>query len=316
MSHMLEQYLTNPRILGRLPQVANLLLIVLIAYSGATIFWQSVINADRFSIRTNETEPRQITSPQRRPSKQRPEREIVETHLFGTAQARAIQSQQAPEAPETRLNLTLKGVYATGNDDALAIISSGGRDEEFYKVGDSIPGGAKLKAVYGDRVILERNAQLETLKLPKGKDTGIDLSPIPQQTVSGRGPTTRPASAAHPPAAARTVARPAAAPPGGLNILRQEIMEDPPIFQDMVDASPARQDGRFVGYEVYAGSDDRLFGQLGLRDGDIVTSVNGLELNSPQAGFRAVKNLAAASEIRLVVLRGGGTLTIKRRLNP
>jgi hypothetical protein len=44
---------------------------------------------------------------------------------------------------------------------------------------------------------------------------------------------------------------------------------------------------------------------LGLRDGDVLTNVNGLKVDSPDAGFAAYQRCRKADRINLVVLRGG-----------
>jgi len=299
MSHFIEQYVSHSRLVERLPQAANVLLILLIAYTSAGIFWKVVVATDRFRLDAAATHSQHAVTPVRTLQKrQGPEQAIIDAHLFGTAEAgRLVQTQPAPEAPETRLNLTLKGVYATGDARALAIIASGGRNEEFYKVGDSIPGGARLKAVYPDRVILERNGRLETLRLPKAKGKGIDIT----RTAIHSGAQTRSGTASG---------------ETGLQGLREQIVDDPEILGEMLEAKPARQGGRFVGYELFPGDDDRLFRELGLEEGDIVVSVNGLRIDEPQKGFRALRSLADAKDIKLVLLRDGDRLTVQRGLTP
>ena len=45
-----------------------------------------------------------------------------------------------------------------------------------------MPGGARLQAVYGDRVLIERNGSLETLKLPR---TPMQRRPAHQSAAAG-----------------------------------------------------------------------------------------------------------------------------------
>ena len=94
---------------------------------------------------------------------------VLGAHLFGEASATpAPVVQQVEDAPETRLSLKLRGIIA-GDDPSggLAIVADNRGEEKLYKVGDAVPGGAKVHEVQDDRVILNRGGILEALRLPK-----------------------------------------------------------------------------------------------------------------------------------------------------
>ena len=71
------------------------------------------------------------------------------------------------------LQLVLTGTIA-GNDpqNGLAILGQSAQTAKVYAVGDNVPGGAKLHSVYSDRVIIDRNGQLESLALPRQPSAG------------------------------------------------------------------------------------------------------------------------------------------------
>src|SRR5689334_9741802 len=89
---------------------------------------------------------------------------IANAHLFGAHAAPA--SADAANAPQTDMRLVLTGVIA-GEDPStgVAIIGESASSAKVFGTGDTVPGGAKLHAVYSDRVILDRNGQLESLPL-------------------------------------------------------------------------------------------------------------------------------------------------------
>lgn len=95
--------------------------------------------------------------------------QVAQYHLFGNAAKQASQKQaKLINAPDTRLHLILKGVFAASNSKmAIAIIATKKGQEKSYHIGDKLNGGALLHAVYADRIILKRNGNLETLRLPK-----------------------------------------------------------------------------------------------------------------------------------------------------
>ena len=104
------------------------------------------------------------------PSAQILAKQVADWHLFGHAQS--VQLTSAPTvAPETKLNLVLSGVIALPKqEDAVAIIAAGVKSaEKSYGIGDSLPGGASLKEIYGDRVIIEYRGRVETLTLHRKK---------------------------------------------------------------------------------------------------------------------------------------------------
>src|SRR5215472_8197747 len=90
---------------------------------------------------------------------------LANAHLFGTA---PVVQQDGADAPQTSMPLVLTGIIA-GNDpqNGLAILGQSAQTAKVQAVGDSVPGGARLHSVYADRVIIDRNGQLESLVLPR-----------------------------------------------------------------------------------------------------------------------------------------------------
>lgn len=109
------------------------------------------------------------------PSAQILAKQVADWHLFGRAQNVLVKG--APIiAPETRLNLILRGVIALP-EDAVAIIAGGAKAaDKSYAIGDSLPGGASLKEIYGDRVIIEHRGRVETLTLHRKKLSNKELT--------------------------------------------------------------------------------------------------------------------------------------------
>jgi general secretion pathway protein C len=101
---------------------------------------------------------------------------IAGWHLFGRPPEQTVAAPRAPvEAPKTRLQLTLRGVMASGAaGEARAIIAEPGGRERQYRPGQAVPGGAELAEVRPDRVILQRNGRYETLPLVRAERVGGD----------------------------------------------------------------------------------------------------------------------------------------------
>ncbi len=94
---------------------------------------------------------------------------VAEFSLFGNVnQSPAVVPDTPKDLPATRLRLTLTGVLA-GREDKLtgALIEGPDRDTGYYKIGDELPGNAKLHKVFADRVVVERSGRLENLFFPE-----------------------------------------------------------------------------------------------------------------------------------------------------
>ena len=205
---------------------------------------------------------------------------IAAAHLFGEAGAEPAPPPEGAlvDAPDTRLNLQLRGVVAAGEKRmAHAIIADASNEEHVYFVSDAVPGGASLHQVYPDRVILNRGGNLEVLRLPR------DYAPSPAR--SGR----------------RIAPRSAAPAPS----IQQAVMENAASFMDIVRPQPFMPEGQLKGYRVYPGPNRQRFAALGLRPGDLVTEINGMPLNNPAQGMEIFRSLGDATQVTVTLERDG-----------
>ncbi len=295
------EFLTREETLRRLAAGVNIVLVLLLAAQLAELTWRWVPLPPAASPAPGVAPfaPGGASTSVRAGSRasgaaQAAEGDVARLHLFGTKSAAPPRaSRPAPAAmPETRLQLTLRGVFAS-DDPALAgaIVAERSGKEAFYNVGDTLPGGAVLKEVYPNRIVLQRRGRLETLHMPKEPVSG----PLSRETRSpaarDSGPRARPAAGAGP--------RPS------LREYRDMVLQDPQQFADKVRLRPRMQGGRMQGYEVRPGRDAQFLSQFGLEPGDVVTAVNGIPLDSPARGLSVLRDLARAPQVQLEVVRNG-----------
>lgn len=117
-----------------------------------------------------------------------PEVQLARLTLFGNASESAGSPELDTEnLPETNLRLSLRGVLAADGDfPGSALIEDDKGKTEAYLVGNELPGNAKLRTVFPDRVIIERAGKLENLYFPELNDrSGVSL-------MSGNEPTEQP----------------------------------------------------------------------------------------------------------------------------
>ena len=81
---------------------------------------------------------------------------ISNAHLFGTPPVDRVAQSDATAGP-TSLPLVLTGIISADDpQNGLAILGQTAANAKVFAVGDSVPGGAKLHAVYSDKVIIDR----------------------------------------------------------------------------------------------------------------------------------------------------------------
>ncbi len=271
-----EQWLTTVN--RYLPPGVTALLVIAIAYQLATLTWTLVPGS------TPSAAPptRAVTVSNAAPAADLGV--LTGSHLFGQAAEQPATPEPAViDAPDTTLSLTLKGILAKEADtNGGAIIASSRGDEKAYDVGESLDNadGATLHSVYADRVLLNRNGRLETLRLPKelpssGSTMGM-VSPLPQ-----------------------------AAPQPASSSLREVITENATRLTDIVRLAPHVQEGQVVGFRVNPGRDRATFEALGLQAGDVVTDINGTVLDDPSQGLQVFQSLGESTQANVTVLRDG-----------
>jgi general secretion pathway protein C len=276
----------RPERSGQLARLVNILLVVWLAWMLAGLSWLLFPEPESLP----EAQPGVgRPAPVQRQQPRIDEQQIAGWHIFGVAgEEKPVAQPATVDAPDTSLKLTLRGVFASDDPaEARAIVGDPRGKEEHYSVGDPLPGNATLTEIHPDRIILERNGRYETLRLPR------DLTPAAGGNTAARS---RPRSAG----AGNTAAKAAA-----FTRYRNEIKQNPSTFLNYVRATPARQGGKFIGFRLQAGRERGALKELGLRPGDIVTSINGVQIDSPAKGMKAMQALGEGDNVSVTLLRGG-----------
>lgn len=267
-------------VLTRGAPVAAFLFLILVAYSSAQLTWMLWPG-----VALKQAPPPPPAAAQSRPSAIPPlmlAQELAARHLFGMPQSTANpQLQQV--IPETALSLNLRGVFASGDRrSARAIIADASGQEDFYAAGGQLPGGAVLKEIHKDHVVISRNDRPEILRLPQ----------LSLDDANNAAAMTSPAA-------------PIVAPADVANTFRDTITRDPRALTSLVQGEPVRENDRLVGFRLQPGRDANLLNQFGLQPGDIVTAVNGIQLEDPAGRMNLMRELPNMTEVSVDVIRDG-----------
>ena len=220
-------------------------------------------------------------------------------NIFGAPGAKPKKVDRAPQpVVDTKLNLKLIGVYtADPKESAMAIISSNGKPEEVFRVGETITGRAVLTEVLQNEVRIDNAGREEKLILPEtvastGGNNNANLpgAQIAQQAQGGNGtPIQLPESPKE---------------------IRDTLVKNPAMLNKLVSAVPYRENGRILGYKITPKQQDGLLANYGVLPGDVVTRVNGIALANQKNAIRALRKLVKAPSIDISILRDGAELPV------
>lgn len=206
--------------------------------------------------------------------------EIANAHLFGET---AVAAVDPAHAPDTELPLTLHGVIATRDPHGgYAILGAADNPTHLYRTGAEIEDvtGGRLQEVYADRVVLDLNGKPQTLRLPR-LDLFAGSGPAGETSVAQA--ETRPAREEDP-----DVITPAEGFFASLNLQQANVGDSAGLVMH-----PAKRFQR----------------QYGLRDSDILTAVDGVEITDSEALANTLRTNARSLSLTLV--RDGVPRTIK-----
>lgn len=185
------------------------------------------------------------------------------------------------DAPETTLNLRLVGVTAIKDDSeaGTATLETADGNQKVYRVGTEIIDAVTLKAVYGDYVLISQSGQTERLNFERDDESAL------------RSPA---------PAAVR------AAIPAGVN---PQVLA---AFMNNASIKPIRKNGGTLGYKVLFRQGN--FGDIkyGLKDEDVITHVNGVDMRQGSNGYGEMMSaLQTGNAVNVKLLRNGQEMTVK-----
>jgi type II secretion system protein C len=192
-------------------------------------------------------------------------------------------------------DLAVSGVVVR-KERSTAILSAGGKTR-VVAVGDSAFGG-RVVSITPEAVALEFGSQRVELRLP----TALQAPARPAPARAAAAPTL---PAGMPPEDPATPAK---------SMERAEVQrrlgdEIPRILAETAVA-PVMEDGRVVGVQLARLAEGSLLTDAGLRAGDVITQINGTEIDGMATLVGLWPRLQSATELRAVVNRNGQPISI------
>lgn len=209
---------------------------------------------------------------------------ILSKNLFGREGEEAAYVESTEAAVQTRLPLELQSVFVSSDADrSSAIVAQRGKSGLVYRIGDNLPGNAKLVQIEHDQIYLRRAGVRETLTFPKDSSSNLRAEPV--QSARPRSSDTKNESVLEDNAVEAYRERFNRDAEGTLEALGFEVAEGGGYRAEDLSRSP-------------------LLRQTGLQAGDIILSINGQNVGDLQQDQLELDNILAQGRARIEVRRG------------
>ena len=225
------------------------------------------------------------------------QRNLFNTNPETTAPAQTI---NVDNLKETDLKLKLWGTVAGEGRRAYAVIEdTKTREQSLYRTGDSIQ-NATLKMILRQKVVLSVNGQDEILGMEEPGSVKRSAA-SPRVAMQDTAPPKLPVSSY----------------PRQLTLKSDQIesaLENVDQLMEQARIRPHIEEGRPAGISITGIKPNTVFRKMRLRNGDIITGVNGAPVESVEDAMKIFGNLSSASEIQLEIKRRGRTRTLNYKI--
>ena len=220
--------------------------------------------------------------------------------IFNSTKAPTATEGAALVATTSSANIRLLGTATSMQDRAFAIVENQtSRSQGLYREGDLVAPGIILVQVGWDRITIERDGKRETLMLPKDAPAAPGQSPVvpvstPANTSTQEG--------------VRQVAQDSYA------IDRREVDHAinnlSELFTQVRAVPYTLKEGVVQGFRLFQIKSGSLIDRIGLRNGDVIQRVNGVEISDPSTAFQLLQDLQGHPQVRVDVLRNQQPATL------
>ena len=182
------------------------------------------------------------------------------------------------DIPPTSLSLRLYGIrYSNSGQLDAAILGFDPNNQRIYKTNEVIADDIVLEFIEPERVVISRRGIRESVTF----DSDTVLSPEITKALanSSKG-------------------------------IKVEDINSSALSQ-MISFQPYFSNGTLKGYQIYPRNQSKLFDSSGLKSGDVLVAVNGLDIKDPSV----LKELSVFGQVKLDLIRDDEDLSIIVKLN-
>lgn len=240
---------------------------------------------------------------------------VLSKNVFGfpAAELTPISSQQESVVEEVveSVDVKLVGAVAWPGGFGYAIVEGGPEGQEVYRTGDTIEGAGRLSRVESHGIVIESG----------GREVRVSLEDVAEPAPSRKPRGRRRAARRTSPPAGNALSGPSAEANG---FARQTAANEFVVNKKAIDESlgnpknvltdarllPRMVEGEQEGFTMSEVKQGGLYDSIGLKDGDVLLSVNDFKLSNPETALQAFTALKGMDRIKLDIMRGGKKMTL------
>jgi general secretion pathway protein C len=278
--------------------IINLALITLGAYFGVSLFYQVMAH--------QMLPPQETQVAATPPSRTNALTNLDFNHYRPILQRDLFKTQKSPmtalpkvnvnldELAETQLKLKLWGTVTGDPEQAYAVIEdTQKREQNLYRIGDSIQ-NAVVKLIQRTKVVLSLEGKDEVLAMEDIGQSGTRSRALPH--------TASRASSGNRPSRSQRVS------------LRRNMIDnaikDVSSLMTQIKIRPHMVEGQSSGLSLSSIKPNSIFRRMGLRNGDVLKSVDGQEIRTVDDALRLYESLKSTDKVSVQLERRGSDRTI------
>jgi general secretion pathway protein C len=216
---------------------------------------------------------------------------IPKRDIFNSVKPTPAPVVETKEVAPTQLKLKLWGTAVFEKGNSFSIIEDlGARKQGVYGIDATVPGNATVKGIEWNRVVLSHNGRDEILELEEPK--------------TAAGPAKAVAAAPAAPAANGSGIQQTAE--NEFTVPKSEVdsaLENMSQLFTQIRAVPHFEGGQSIGFRLFAIRRGSLFDRIGLKNGDIIRSINGNEMTDPGKAMALLQELRESNNLDVEITR-------------
>ncbi len=216
---------------------------------------------------------------------------VSRAHLFGKPAVETVAVEVVEEAPETKLNYKLRGIYFSEEPSlAAAIVELKPNFSQHFLVEDELAENITVASIGSDHILINRYGKIERLNMEK---------PVVSTTAN---------------TVATRIETDSVATTRLLQSYKKRYVSNPLALAKRFQAIPVQANGKNIGFRLKALRGESLLKKLNFNENDVFTRINGISLDKPFQALDALKSLTTASSVSVTILRNGSEETMEFNL--
>jgi len=223
-------------------------------------------------------------------------RNIFNSKTLADLLAPPVRFSDAMKEAKQLVPIRLIGTVAGDAMFAFAIIEDPfQKSHKIFRTSDTIAPGVKLLEISRNRISIERDGKREDVELAT-----LDTMAQPRTGLSPQRPSSPPLFEESP-------------QPGTMVIDRETVTaatEDMNKLLTQARLVPNFTGGEADGFRIFSIVPSSLFDKIGLRNGDILSGINGTEIKDPEKAFQVYQMLKDNDRFVIDLVRAGQKMTL------